>query len=143
MIKRNEKESYKWIVLLISFLLMLVFAISLQALPPIFGNIMKDIPFSNRQAGFLMSAYSVLGIFFPFSVAFFLSKLDLKKVLMLALGLVIMGLVGFSLSSSYMSLLIYRLLSGAGATVLLVLSPLLVTMYFSGKKLEPLWGSLI
>ena len=61
MIERNE--SYKWIVLGISFLLMLVFAISLQALPPIFGNIMKDIPFSNKQAGLLMSSYSFLGIF--------------------------------------------------------------------------------
>lgn len=107
--ERNEENSYKWIVLGISFLLMLVFAISLQALPPIFGNILKDIPFSNKQAGLLMSSYSILGIFFPFLVAIFLDRLDLKKMVLFALSLVILGLVGFSLSSSYMVLLVFRL----------------------------------
>ena len=140
MIERNKSSSYKWIVLSISFSLMLVFAISLQALPPIFGNIMEDIPFSNSQAGLLMSSYSVLGIFFPFLVAFFLNKLDHKKMLIGALGLVIIGLVGFSLSSSYNLLLMYRLVSGAGATILVVLSPLLVTMYFDKKNIGTAMG---
>lgn len=141
MVETNEREnSYKWIVLGISFLLMLVFAISLQALPPIFGNITKDIPFSNRQAGLLMSSYSVLGIFFPFLLAFFLNRLDIKKTLMFALSLVILGLVGFALSSSYILLMIFRLASGAGATVLVVLAPLLVTMYFGGKNIGTAMG---
>lgn len=81
MIKNHERDSYKWIVLGISFSLMLVFAISLQSLPPIFGNIMKDIPFSNKQAGLLMSVYSIIGIFFPFFVAFSAEKLDITPML--------------------------------------------------------------
>lgn len=140
MTERIEVDSYKWIVLGISFLLMLVFAISLQALPPIFSNILKDIPFSNQQAGLLMSSYSFLGIFFPFLVAVFIERLDLKKLLLLALSLVIIGLVGFSLSSSYMVLLLYRLLSGAGATILVVLAPLLVTMHFGRKNIGTAMG---
>lgn len=39
----QEKDSYKWVVLAISFLQMLTFAITLQVLPPIFDNITKDI----------------------------------------------------------------------------------------------------
>ena len=138
--ERNEENSYKWTVLGISFLLMLVFAISLQSLPPIFGSILKDIPFSNKQAGLLMSSYSILGIFFPFLVAIFLDRLDLKKMVLFALSLVILGLVGFSLSSSYMVLLVFRLLSGAGATILVVLSPLLVTMHFGKKNMGTAMG---
>ena len=140
MIESNENSSYKWLVLTISFLLMLVFAISLQALPPIFGNIMEDIPFSNSQAGLLMSSYALLGIFLPFLAIFFLDKLNLKKMIIVALALVIIGLVGFALSSSYTSLLIYRLISGAGATILIVLSPLLVTMYFTKKNMGTAMG---
>ncbi len=140
MIETNENSSYKWLVLTISFLLMLVFAISLQALPPIFGNIMEDIPFSNSQAGLLMSSYALLGIFLPFLAIFFLDKLNLKKMIIVALALVIIGLVGFALSSSYTSLLIYRLISGAGATILIVLSPLLVTMYFTKKNMGTAMG---
>lgn len=40
MFESNErKDLYKWTVLAISFLLMLVFAVSLQALPPIFSSV--------------------------------------------------------------------------------------------------------
>lgn len=140
MIERTEEHSNKWIVLGISFSLMLVFAISLQALPPIFNNMMKDIPFSNKQAGLLMSSYSILGIFFPFLLVVFLDKLDLKKMVLVALGLVVLGLVGFSLSTSYMVLLLFRLLSGAGATILVVLAPLLVTMHFGRKDIGTAMG---
>ncbi len=140
MSERKEENSYKWIVLGISFLLMLVFAISLQALPPIFTNIMKDIPFSNQQAGLLMSSYSFLGIFFPFIVAIFIEKLDLKKMILAALSLIIVGFAGFSFSSSYTVLLMYRLVSGAGATILVVLAPLLVTMNFGKKNIGTAMG---
>lgn len=126
---------YKWMVLAISFLSTFVFAISLQALPPIFNSIMRDIPFSQSQAGFLMSAYSILGIFIPFFVAFFANKVDLKKMLILALMAVVIGLVGFSLSSSYILLLAFRLVSGAGATILVVISPLLITMFFDSSNI--------
>ena len=140
MIKNHERDSYKWIVLGISFSLMLVFAISLQSLPPIFGNIMKDIPFSNKQAGLLISVYSIIGIFFPFFVAFSAEKLDIKMTIIVALSLVIMGLVGFSFSTSFTMLLLFRLLSGAGATVLVVLAPLLITMYFGKEKMGSAMG---
>lgn len=119
----KKRDLYKWVVLAISFLLMLVFSISLQALPPIFKNIIEDIPFSNRQAGLLMSSYSILGIFIPFFVALLLRKFDLKRILIISLLAVIIGLIGFSLSPSYSLLLFNRLLSGAGTAVLIVLSP--------------------
>lgn len=141
MFKMNEKKDlYRWIVLALSFLLMLVFAVSLQMLPPLFTNITKEIPFSTRQAGLLMSSYSVIGIFIPFLVALFLHRLDLKKTIIVALGIVIMGLLGFSLSSTYPLLLLCRLLAGTGATILVVLSPLLVTMFFDEKNIGTAMG---
>lgn len=126
---------YKWVVLAISFLSAVIFAISLQALPPLFGNIMRDIPFSNSQAGLLMSAYSILGIFIPFTVVFLITKVDIKKLLIISLTTVIIGLIGFSLSSSYLLLLFFRLVSGAGSTILIVISPLLITMFFKPSNI--------
>lgn len=119
---------------------MLVFAVSLQMLPPLFTSITKEIPFSTKQAGLLMSSYSAIGIFIPFLVALFLHKLDLKKTIIVALSIVIMGLVGFSLSNTYPLLLICRLLAGTGATILVVLAPLLVTMFFDGKNIGTAMG---
>lgn len=131
----GKKGSYQWTILAISFSLMFIFSISLQALPPIFNNIMQDIPFSHSQAGLLMSAYSILGILIPFAVIYILNSFDLKKMITFGLVAVISALVGFVFSPSYSLLLVFRLLSGSGATILAVLSPLLITRYFEQKKM--------
>lgn len=68
----NTKKSYKWVILAISFMFMLVFSISLQSLPPLFSRITEDIPFSNSQAGMLMGAYAIPGIILPFFYSFFI-----------------------------------------------------------------------
>lgn len=74
----KSSSSYKWLVLAISFALMLVFAISLQSLPPIFDKMQLDIAFSNSQAGMLMGAYAIPGIFIPFLIAFLASRYNNK-----------------------------------------------------------------
>ena len=127
-IKRSN--SYKWVVLAISFALMLVFAISLQSLPPIFDKIQKDISFSTSQAGMLMGVYAIPGIFIPFLIAFLASRYNKKYIILIALLIMIIGLVAFSIAGSFSTLLIYRLIAGIGATALVVLAPLLVTMFF-------------
>lgn len=126
----KKSNSYKWVVLAISFSLMLVFAISLQSLPPIFDKMQKDISFSNSQAGMLMGAYAIPGIFIPFLIAFLASKYKKKSIILMALLILIIGLVAFSRAESFSILLIYRLTTGIGATALVVLAPLLVTMFF-------------
>lgn len=126
----KRSNSYKWVVLAISFTLMLVFAISLQSLPPIFDKIQKDISFSTSQAGMLMGVYAIPGIFIPFLIAFLASRYNKKYIILIALLIMIIGLVAFSIAGSFSTLLIYRLIAGIGATALVVLAPLLVTMFF-------------
>lgn len=131
----NKSGSYKWVVLGISFMLMLTFAISLQSLPPIMDKIAEDISFSNSQAGMLMGIYAIPGIFLPFLVAFLANKYNKKSIILIALLILILGLVTFSMSKSFTTLLTFRLVTGIGATTLVVLSPLLITMFFGGKNM--------
>lgn len=131
----RSKDSYKWLVLAISFLIMLTFAISLQALPPLFNQITRDIAFSNSQAGMLMGAYAIPGIVLPFLVAYLASKYREKSIIIIALLTLIAGLLAFSISKSFLTLLTYRLIAGIGATALVVLAPLLVTMFFDEKNI--------
>ncbi len=137
-IKRSN--SYKWVVLAISFALMLVFAISLQSLPPIFDKIQNDISFSNSQAGMLMGAYAIPGIFIPFLIAFLASKYNKKFIIHIALLIMIIGLIAFSMAGSFSTLLVYRLIAGIGATALVVLAPLLVTMFFDKTNMGVAMG---
>ncbi len=121
-------------VLAISFLQMLTFAITLQVLPPIFDQIVKDIPFSSAQAGTLMGAYAIPGILFSFFIAYSVKKLSPKTMIILGQIIMILGLIAFSLSENYLSLLLWRVFIGVGATIMVVLSPLLVTMFFKNKS---------
>ncbi|HZK18777.1 MAG TPA: MFS transporter [Clostridia bacterium] len=132
---RNPKVSSKWTVLAISFALMTTFAISLQALPPLFNLIMEDIPFSNSQAGMLMGAYAIPGIFLPFLIAYFVQRFDKKSIILISVSLVMLGLIAFFFSQTFMSLLLSRLLAGIGATAILVLAPLLVTIFFDRSNM--------
>lgn len=136
----EKRGFYKWFVLCLAFSFMLVLSLLLQSLPPILDNITKDVPLSHSQAGLLMGAYSVLGIFVPPFMSFFLNKYDIKKIIILSLTAIIVGLIGFSLSSSYTLLLANRLLSGVGAGVMGVLSPILVTKYFDKKQIGTAMG---
>lgn len=128
--KTNKSPSYKWLVLGLSFMLMLTFAISLQSLPPLLDKIAEDIAFSNSQAGLLMGIYAIPGIFLPFLIAFLASKYNKKSIILIALLILILGLVTFSMAGSFTALLAFRLLTGIGATTLVVLAPLLITIFF-------------
>ena len=131
----KRSDTYKWVVLAISFMLMLTFAISLQSLPPIFDKIGKDISFSNSQAGMLMGAYAIPGIFLPFLIAFLASRYNKKSIILIALLILIFGLIAFSRSESFSALLTSRLVTGIGATALVILAPLLVTIFFDQKNM--------
>lgn len=138
--KLKQNNNYKWIVLAISFMLMFTFAVSLQSLPPIFDKISEDISFSNSEAGLLMGIYAIPGVFLPFLIAYLATKYNEKHMISGALLILILGLVGFSMSKSFTSLLGTRLIAGIGATVLVVLAPLLVTMFFDEDNMGTAMG---
>src|SRR5699024_7765261 len=90
-----------------------------------------DISFSNSQAGMLMGAYAIPGILLPFLIAALANKFNEKSIILVALSTLIVGLVLFSMAQSFTTLLIFRVIAGIGVTALVVLAPLLVTMFFN------------
>lgn len=136
----KKSKNYKWIILFISFMLMVTFAISLQSLPPIFDAIIEDISFSNSQAGLLMGAYAIPGIFLPILIAYIASRYSEKSMIVISLIIMIIGLVAFSMSKTFNTLITFRLITGIGATSLVVLAPLLITMFFDDKNMGVAMG---
>lgn len=129
------RKSNKWISLAIASFLMVGFALSLQALPPLFDFIDRDIKITNSEAGTLMGVYAIPGIFLPFIISALSNRISLKKLLSFALIIIIAGLISFSFSTSFLMLLISRITMGIGATMIVVLSPLLITMNFDSKSM--------
>lgn len=132
----------KWIVLTITFLFMIAYALSLQSLPPLFSHITEDIPLSDSHAGMLMGAYAIPGIILPIVVAFLANKLNKKLIINIALVVMIIGLIGFSWSKSFPILLSFRVMAGIGSTIVAVLSPMLITMFFDDSNMGIAMGVL-
>lgn len=112
MLNHQAQDSYKWVVLGISFSMMMCFALSLQVLPPLFEQMMKEVFFSNSQAGVLMGAYAIPGIFLPFLVAYLANRLDIKILIIVALLIMIGGLTAFSFAGSFPLFIVFRLIAG-------------------------------
>ncbi|GEM_PF-1731106 len=132
MINKNT-DTYKWIVLFLSFMFMTLFALSLQSIPPLFSHIGNDIPLSDSQAGMLMGIYAVPGIFLPLFIGYLATQFDNKLLINIALLIMFTGLVGFAISKSFGILLLFRVIGGIGATILLVLAPMMIAMFFDEK----------
>ena len=48
-------RSKRWLILVVLYTAMLIFALSYQSIPPVLGVIMSDLHLSHGQAGSLMS----------------------------------------------------------------------------------------
>ena len=132
MINKNT-DTYKWIILFLSFVFMILFALSLQSVPPLFSHIGNDIPLSDSQAGMLMGSYAMPGIFLPLFIGYLATRFDNKLLINVALLIMFTGLVGFAISKSFGMLLMFRVIGGIGATILLVLAPMMIAMFFDEK----------
>jgi len=81
-------------------------------LMPLGPTLMTDLSISPAQFGTLISSYNFAAAFSGFGLGFFSDRYDRKHLLMLALLGFIMGTFSCSLSSSFVSLTFFRLLTG-------------------------------
>jgi MFS family permease len=58
-----QKTKYRWVILFMVYICMLVFAFTLQFLPPILPTIIANFQLSHTQAGLLMSLFTLPSIF--------------------------------------------------------------------------------
>ncbi|HWI41805.1 MAG TPA: MFS transporter, partial [Verrucomicrobiae bacterium] len=131
----SDLPYYRWIVLGICYLLMVLFAFPLQALPPMLEQIMSEIGFSHSMGGFLMGSYGIPGLIMPLAAAMLAARYDRKKLVLAGIGVMCCGLLVFCLAHSYSTLLAGRVLAGVGGKIILSLAPLFVMLFFEKANL--------
>lgn len=129
------KDVARWRVFAVAYLLMVLFAFPLQSLPPMFGLILRDIPFTHSREGFLMGSYGIPGLFMPVAAAALAARFDPRRVIIWGIVLLALGQGLFAVSDAYWQLLVSRILAGFGGKIILSLAPLLVLLRFRGAGL--------
>ena len=133
-------NGYRWTILILSYLCMLVFAFTLQSLPPILPLIIKELELTHAQAGLLMSLFALPAIFLAILAGMFLDRFGAYKTGSISISLVILGASILAFSDTFLFAGLGRILSGIGAVTLAVVSAQLISQWFRGREIGAAMG---
>ncbi len=130
-----ESESYRWVMLVLGFLLTTSFAFGLNSLAPINHLIVADLGLTYSQVGGLLSAFSGPGLVMAIPLGLFAVRAGSKKGAILAYSFFLSGFILVIFSVDYLTLFLGRALSGIGALAIPILGGSVVSQWFKGKEL--------
>lgn len=127
------ESRYRWVILALAYLCMLGFAFPLQSLPPVLTLIIRDFRLTHTEAGLLMSLFALPTIFFAILAGGVSDRWGPFKTGAISLVLVIVGMLIFSLSSSFLWLGLGRVVAGVGAVTISIVAPQIISQWFRGQ----------
>ena len=127
-------DNYRWVILTVVTVSMITYGLIHQSVPPVITLIISDLSLSHAQAGALIGALAIPGIFIALPAGLLISRFGSRLVGAAAFGFMSLGALITALSPSFAILLIGRLISGCGAMTLSVLLAQLLGQWFHGRR---------
>jgi len=131
---------YRWVILILSCLSMLVFAFTLQCLPPILTLLIDALKLTHAEAGSLMSLFSLPAIFLAILAGTLADRWGPFKTAVIALIFVIIGTLIFAVSSIFLYAGLGRVLAGVGAVTLSIVAAQVLSQWFRGREVGTAMG---
>lgn len=131
---------YRWAILVMVYLCVLVFAFTLQFLPPILPLVLKALTLTHTQAGLLMSFFALPTIFLSVFSGYLTDLWGPFRVGILSLILVILGTLAFVLSGTFQFAAAGRIVAGVGAVALSIVAAQTLSHWFRGYELGTAMG---
>lgn len=123
-----------WFILIIVLLTSIAASLSQFKVPPIMPLLMEAFSQSGGAAGLLMSVFALTGLFLALPAGVILQKLGHRAVGLMALLCLIIG-TGIGASSGGMgTMLISRFIEGAGMSLMSVVAPAIIALWFASKR---------
>jgi len=129
-----HEPSYRWIALFLAFLQMFIYGFVLNSIPPVLPLIVAEFSITLAEAGLLMTFFAVPAIIISIPGALIIIKFGVKKISILGLGLLLIGVLMTVFSTNFAILLTGRLVGGIGGTLLFVTASSLIPMWFNQKE---------
>lgn len=135
-------RSKRWLILVVLYTAMLIFALSYQSIPPVLGVIMSDLHLSHGQAGSLMSMYALPGIIISIPAGMLADIYGYRRVGLISMALAILGSLLVALSSDFLFLAGARIVTGVGGMAIAVIIPPALSKWFQTGELGIAMGIL-
>ncbi len=125
----------RWVILGLTYLFILSYTITLQAVPPVLSLIMAELKLSHAQGGLLMSLFALPGVFISIPAGMLADRYGQKAIGIVSFILAIAGAAIVASGDSLPVVALGRVVSGVGAVTLMVLAPQLLAQWFAGREM--------
>jgi MFS family permease len=136
----ENKKWYPWLVLILLYLNMFFAIMAGNCMPPLFSEILKDIPMTKAQMGAVMSMYMIASVFCAPIVGVLSDKIGCRWIIGTAAIVVAVagGLRYFAGSAT--ALFVYMFFIGTGCATFMTLFPKILGSWFPPKILATVNG---
>jgi predicted MFS family arabinose efflux permease len=130
----NPLSRSPWLILTIVLLAGVAAALNQFKVPPVMPLLMESLGQTAGQAGLLMSVFAFTGLLLALPSGFILQKLGYRSTGVVALFFVAAGAALGIFSNGFPTLLLSRLVEGAGLSLIAVTAPEIVALRFAPEK---------
>ena len=127
-------NKYRWVILILSYLCMLVFALTLQSLPPILTLVIKDLRLPYAEAGSLMSLFALPAMLLSIPAGLLADRFGPFRIGMLSLILAVIGMSVIVVSGTFLYISSGRVIAGIGAVIISIVSAQTLSQWFRGRE---------
>jgi predicted MFS family arabinose efflux permease len=121
----------------------IAYGVQFQSVGAVGPAMIAELDLDYASLGTLVGAYSVLGLVLSLPAGWFMARLGDRPTVLAGLGLLVLGGALLAAVPSFGVALAGRLVSGAGAVLLLVALPTIVAGRFSSATLSAAMGTLL
>jgi predicted MFS family arabinose efflux permease len=119
------------------------YGVQFQSAGAVGPAMVADLGLAYASLGTLVGAYSALGLALSLPAGWMIARLGERRVVLAGLGLMAMGGLLLAVAPGFGAALAGRLVSGAGAMLLIVALPAIVAGRFAGAALPAAMGTLL
>jgi MFS family permease len=132
--RRANRAFMAWLTLVVLLLFSIAAPLNQFKVPPIIPVLMTSLGLSVSGAGMLMSVYAVTGLILAIPSGFILQRVGFRITGLIAGGSIVIGSVLGALSATIGTLLVSRVIEGAGTGFMAVLAPALIAQWFVASR---------
>lgn len=119
---------------------MLVFAFTMQCLPPILTLLINELKITHAEAGSLMSLFALPAIFLAILAGMLADRWGPFRTGVTSLIFVIIGTLIFALSGAFLYAGLGRVIAGVGAAAISIVAAQVLSQWFRGREVGTAMG---
>jgi len=128
-------HKYRWVILILCYVSMLVYALTMQCLPPILTLLIDALKLTHAEAGSLMSLFALPAILLAILAGMLADRWGGFKTGVIALILAIIGALVFAASGAFLYAGLGRVVAGIGGATIAIVAAQVLSQWFKGHEI--------